>query len=500
MAEKKKKKKNRVLSFAACLALVALLLIGGYELLLVPRGAAFSSQENRMLAERPVLSVRAFFDGSFEDGLESYLSDRFPGRAGIIDFDRDIKQVGSFATWEEYARVAENNVADMEYQEELNEEQTMVTPRPTRTPIPEPTATPIPSLSPAPMPTDEPSPLAADASPADTPAPSDTPEPTSTPVPTATPRPTKPPANAADYPSELRMDFLEGDVKRRCSDCMRYVAQHHCALYDAYASLLPADGVFVVTVVPNSYRANRLLVLDDPKGMVSEVEPFIHAMTADNVIALPTADLLSGPMLEGVYVYFRTDMHWTPYGAYLVVSRMLQEAGETLPPYEAFPKTQESPFLGTLYRDSHSKQMEANPDTLDILTPIHPVRVRRYTRPDTFTEVPFIDENANPRDRYTVYLGGPNGNWTVIERTDLEEVADRKTCLVISDSYGLCAMPFFAEAYDRAILYDSRYYKKGEMGSVADLIESWGVQDIYMIQGDTHFYEETLSKLCNGQF
>ena len=455
MADRRRKKKNRALCFAAWVALIALLLLGGYELLLVPEGAAFSAQENRMLAERPGFSLRAFLDGSFADGVEKYLSDRFPGRAGIIDFDRAAKQVGSFATWEEYARVVENDVAIMEREPEELPDEPIVTPRPTRTPTP----TPEPTETPAPTPTSEPSPLAADASIADTPAPSDTPEPTPTPVPTASPRPTKAPVELAAFPRELHF-----------------------------------------YLVPNSFRASRVLSYADPQGMTSEIEPFIHAVTADNVTALSTADLLSKPLIQGEYVFFRTDMHWTPYGAYLVVSRMLEEAGETLPPYEDFPKTQEHPFLGTLYRDSHSKQMEDNPDTLDILTPLHPVRVRRYTTPDAFEEVPFIDPDANPRDRYTVYLGGPKGNWTVIERTDLAADAEKKTCLVISDSYGLCTMPFFAQAYDRAILYDPRYYEKGNMGSVADLIESWGVRDIYLVAGEGNIYGYPFYSLCNRQF
>ena len=496
MADRRRKKKNRALCFAAWVALIALLLLGGYELLLVPEGAAFSAQENRMLAERPGFSLRAFLDGSFADGVEKYLSDRFPGRAGIIDFDRAAKQVGSFATWEEYARVVENDVAIMEREPEELPDEPIVTPRPTRTPTP----TPEPTETPAPTPTSEPSPLAADASIADTPVPSDTPEPTQTPVPTATPRPTKAPVELSDFPRELHFYLLDGQTKSSAQVQSRNALYTESNLFNAYASLLPEGGVFVMTIVPNSFRASRVLSYADPQGMTSEIEPFIHAVTVDNVTALSTADLLSKPLIQGEYVFFRTDMHWTPYGAYLVVSRMLEEAGETLPPYEDFPKTQEHPFLGTLYRDSHSKQMEDNPDTLDILTPLHPVRVRRYTTPDSFEEVPFIDPDATPRDRYTVYLGGPKGNWTVIERTDLAADAEKKTCLVISDSYGLCTMPFFAQAYDRAILYDPRYYEKGNMGSVADLIESWGVRDIYLVAGEGNIYGYPFYSLCNRQF
>ncbi len=486
MAKKRKKKRNMVPVAVACLVLLLLLAAAVYELLL-PAGPVFSERENRILSEKPAFSWKAFFDGSFADDLERYLADRFPGRMGFIDFTRELRQVGSLATWEEYSLVAESDVADMQDPGEVEEAQPMVTPRPTRTPAPTPTATPEPTPAPTP-------------DPQATLTPTDTPEPTPTPVPTPTPRPTKPPASANDFPGELRVDLLDGTSKRRSYAFMRYKVQRQCSLFDAYASLLPEDGIFAITIVPNAYRANRLLALDDPKGMVSEVEPFIHAMTANNVAAFSTADILSAPMLAGEYVYFRSDMHWTPYGAYLVVSEMLAEAGETLPPYDAFPKTQEHPFLGTLYRDSLNKQMEANPDTLDILTPIRPTVVRRYTTPQKYDEVPFIDDNASPRDRYTVYLGGPKGNWTVVERTDIPEESFEKTCLVISDSYGLCTMPFFAQAYDRAILYDARYYERYVMGAVSGLIESWGVQDIYMILGDAHFSEETFCRLCNAEF
>ena len=440
-----------------------------------------------MLTEKPVLSWEAFINGSFADQLEAYLADHFPGRTVFIDETQELRQLGSLAGWDDYSKIAEMNVADMDNQEELAEELPMVTPRPTRTPSPTPTVMqvletilPEESLFVAPV--------------------ENTPEPTPQIALTPTPRPTKQPVDIADYPSELRVDLIDGTAKRRVFSCMRYIAQKQCDLLDAYASLLPEGGIFAVTIVPNSSRANRLLALKNPNGMTSEIEPFISAITADNVAAFSTADLLSEHILQGEYVFFRTDMHWTPYGAYFVVQEMLREAGESLPPYDEFPKTQEFPFLGTLYRDSHNKQMEKNPDTLDILTPIRPVRVYRYTTPEQYDEISFICEDANPRDRYTVYLGGPKGNWTVVERDDIPQEELQKRCLVITDSYGLCTMPFFAQVYDMAIVYDARFFDKGSMGSVSELIESWGIQDIFMILGDNHFTDETYCKLCNRQF
>jgi hypothetical protein len=38
------------------------------------------------------------------------------------------------------------------------------------------------------------------------------------------------------------------------------------------------------------------------------------------------------------------------------------------------------------------------------------------------------------------------------------------------------------------------------MGSVADLIESWGVRDIYLVAGEGNIYGYPFYSLCNRQF
>lgn len=474
-----------VLPAAAIIAMLLLFLVGAYELFFAPGGPAFSETENRMLAERPAFTLSGYFDRTFSDGTESFLSDRFPLRTGIIRATQDIRQIGNLASYDDLMRVAENNVADMQYREEIPDTEPIVTPRPARTaePTPEPTVTPTENA----------------AAVSETPETAETPEPIATPEPTPTPRPTKAPVNAADFPSQMRCRMLSGEGIRTVYEGEKSRLTKIAALLDAYASLLPEHGVLTFTIIPYSSRANRLLTYKDPQGFSSEVEPFIHAITANNVSAFCAVELLQKPLLEGEYVFFRSDMHWTPYGAYLVISRMMEEAGETLPPYDAFPKEQEYPFLGTIYRDNPTKQMKDNPDTLDILTPVHPVRVLRYETAEQYHEIPLLDREANARDRYTVYLGGP-GNLTLIERTDGGS-GENKTCFVLADSYGLCTVPFFAEAYDRVVLYDPRFYTKKQLGSVSDVIERYGVSDIYVMVGDTHtFFDDTFFASCNSQF
>lgn len=474
---------STILAVTACAALLLLLGFGLFELLFAPKGEVFSEEENRMLAQRPPLSGETLSDGSFTDGVERFLADHFPGRSGVITFTQDLRQVGSLATWEDYARVAEDeSVPVMEYSDDLTATDAPVTPRPTRVP------TPTPAPSPTPTETSVPTDL------------SETPEPTSTPEPTPTPRPTKPPVDLSEWPREFHFYLIDGQKKSAAVTQKRRELENQAALYNAYASLLPEGGRMVITIVPISTRAARIRSYADPQGMTSEIEPFLHAITAENISVISAADLLSEPLLNGEYVYFRSDRHWTPYGAHIVISRCMEEIGETLPPYDSFQKTQEYPFLGTIYRDTRNRELEKDPDTLDLLIPTHPVTVRRYSRPDTYVEVPFIDQNAKPQDRYACYLGGPSGQITVIERTDVDPDKPLRTCFMITDSYGLCTTPYFMEIYDRVIVYDPRYYDKPIMGALSDLIERYEVRDIFLVAGEVDVYDPPYLQLLNRHF
>ena len=475
--------RKRILMISAGIICVLLLCAGVYELFFVSSDKAFSSVENRLLADKPEFSLKDFISGDFGEKAEQFLLDHFPFRDNLIMMSKEVRQIGSISTFEDSAKIIEIETEDVQItEEEETEEDVIVTPRPTKTPGP--TESPVPvTETPAPQET-----VRAEAT--------STPVPTDTPEPTATIKPTKAPADVNDFPSTLSFYTLFNDGKQRNFSHTRAEVYRQCSLFDSYASLLPDDGVFVMTIVPNSSRATRLMARNNPQGLTSEIEPFIHAMTCDKVTAFSTADLLSKPLLDGEYVFFRSDMHWTPWGAYYAVQKMMDEAQEELPAYSDFPCTQEYPFLGTIYRDSQSKELKNNPDTLDILTTSHPVQVLRYTNKTTCSEIPLIKENASSRDRYTVYLGGSAGPWTEIVNSE----GNGRTCLVITDSYGLCTLPMFAEVYSRVFYYDPRYYSVKQMGHVSELIEENSVTDIFMIIGELHAFDDSFFTFCNRHF
>ena len=61
----------------------AFIALFGILYLVLPK-ANFSDQEKRVLADFPEVSVKSVFSGSFEDGLETWMSDHIPGRETLV--------------------------------------------------------------------------------------------------------------------------------------------------------------------------------------------------------------------------------------------------------------------------------------------------------------------------------------------------------------------------------------------------------------------------------
>ncbi len=76
-----KKKVPFVIAYWWCMALF---LLGLLPFILGNREGGVSEKENRTLQALPKLSASAWWDGSFAEGLENYLSDQMPGRDAIL--------------------------------------------------------------------------------------------------------------------------------------------------------------------------------------------------------------------------------------------------------------------------------------------------------------------------------------------------------------------------------------------------------------------------------
>ncbi len=447
------------------MALLALL--GIYYLLFAPRNSEYSQAENRTLAAFPDISLENILSGKFGEEMESYLLDRFPGRNGAIYITDRLENALSFASHDEYLLVAQGpeDLLDTgvtpEDLDDLLNDFTQETTAPT---APEETVPP------------------KTTAPTEDTVPSQPPEETTAPT-------AKPPLTIEDFPSKLYVYMDTGKGEKTIASYSRSRVAAVTSVLNKYAKLLPEDGNLLFTVVPQSQYANRFVNAKEKVSFYATWDDVVNGLGDDNVHAFDTAEVLSQAIQAGEYVYFRTDMHWTPYGSYLLYSQMVRQACKTPCSYtEDFDLTVEALFRGTYYRDNPSAYMDVEPDTLDLLMPKFPLEWRRTTGKDEYKLIDFLNFDAKKNDRYTVYLGGPAGPWTYAECDN----GETENCLVITDSFGLGYIPFLTCNYKQVHYYDPRYYESKTVGySVSEMIEMYDIQDIYVVVGDLHSFESS---------
>lgn len=475
--------------------LVLLSVLGVYYIFFAPTESAYSEEENRNLAAFPDYDISSLISGDFMSNIETYLLDRFPGRNTVISKTNKMKSFLSLATHEEYMLIADgpkDQLDSEEYLEDIDsllQELAKASPTPASTPAP--TATQAPTASPSPEPT-------ASAAPELTPAATTSPTvtPTATPTPTPSPTPSENPpieqktaVNESDFPETLGV-YMQADGKlSTISTYSRTNVMAVTAVLNRYAGLLPENGKLMFTVVPQSVYANRFVNAQNKESFYADWDDVVNGFGSNNVYAFDTAEILTDAIKEGSYVYFRTDMHWNPYGSYLVYREMAARAGVEPCNYDTgFTHSMEEPFRGTYYRDNPSAYETVTPDSLDLLMPNNPLEWRRTTGKDTYKLIDFLDFNAKKNDRYTVYLGGPAGPWTYAE----VESDAKENCLLLTDSFGLGYLPFLTANYKQVHYYDPRYFDKNTVGyTVAEMIEKHNIQDIYVVIGDLHSFKSS---------
>lgn len=458
--------------YKVCIALWMLLLVmlGCYYLFLASRGSEYSEAENRTLAGFPEVTAESVFSGRFGEEFEVWLLDHFPARDSVISAINQLKSTASFATYEEYLLIAEDvtdNLSQGDYQEALD---AILADLNSATVPPETTVPPTEATETQP-----------ETEPAENP-----------------PIVEKPEATAEDYPQTLGIYMDTGNGDRATQSYYRDNVVAATAVLNKYAELLPENGKLMFTIGPPAYTVNQFVNAKEKVSFYSTWDEVINGLGNDNVYAFDSCEILGEGVKEGHYMSFRTDNHWTPYGAYLIYSQMAAQAGKELCSYtEDFTITVEENFRGTYYRDNPSAYGGAKPDTLELLMPKTQVEYRKITGPDTYEVVDFLKMNAKSNDRYTVYLGGPGGPWHYVE-CDNDET---ENCLVVTDSFGLTVIPFLTHNYKQVHYYDARYFSKSTVGyNVAEMMEKYNIQDVYVIVAEFNSFSSSfLLKHVNAQ-
>ncbi|MBR1470494.1 MAG: hypothetical protein IJ600_02480 [Lachnospiraceae bacterium] len=154
-------------------------------------------------------------------------------------------------------------------------------------------------------------------------------------------------------------------------------------------------------------------------------------------------------------LFYRTDHHWTVYGAYIGYQAWCEARGITpLPLTDYVTETVSEDFRGTIYSKLNDPYFGA--DT--IISCRHPDWRLQVLYPDTgeVTDSPYNPEYLTQKDQYSYFLN--NIHPMVIITNDAVESG---AVAVVKDSYANCFVPFLLNHYHTVYVFDTRYYKGG---------------------------------------
>ena len=228
-------------------------------------------------------------------------------------------------------------------------------------------------------------------------------------------------------------------------------------------------------IVPSSY-----MVLSEklPTGLgnldqYARMEELFAGAAAPNLTAVDPTALLTAHKEDSIY--YKTDHHWTCYGAYLGYLSYLESVeGKTPVEYESLPKHQVADFYGTYY--SKAKLFNTVPDVIEWFDPA----VEQVTIDGEEVNGLHDLQKFEERDKYGAFLRGNNG-LTVIKSS--AGPGDGSRILVIKDSYGNSFVPYLLYNYDEVQVVDLR----AMAGKMSDLLAENDYDDILLLYSFMNF-------------
>ncbi len=243
-----------------------------------------------------------------------------------------------------------------------------------------------------------------------------------------------------------------------------------------YALIAPT----AVSVLSDKLPATA--VPDDQNAYISEVDA---RLTDAGARVIDVRETFAEHKDEGLY--YKSDHHWTTYGAYLAFRQACEVMGldADAAPFEAVEVAND--FDGTL--KSKSGYFFAPSDPIEVYLPSgegvaegkHNYLVT-YVDEQRVESSPYNVEALNQKDKYQVFMGG---NHPVVR---IETLADNhEVLLVVKDSYANCFVPFMAEEYSKVVVVDPRYY----FDDIATLMSSEEVTQVLFLYNATTYAEDT---------
>lgn len=231
--------------------------------------------------------------------------------------------------------------------------------------------------------------------------------------------------------------------------------EQYIDMVNFYAEKLPSSINLYSMLIPT--QVDFMPFYSTVGDSQSESIRYFSEHFSERVKNISVYDTLKEHFLNDEYVYFRTDHHWTQLGAYYAYEKMSESMDFTTVPIEEFEKNSISDFTGYLYSQAEASYLSEHKDSIDYYKSV--LNDLEYSAV-TYSYIPGEAFNYSGKmfdlgkgASYTMFLGGDQ---PYIEINTLS--GNKKTLVMIKDSYSNALIPWLACSYSKIIVIDARTF------------------------------------------
>ncbi|MEK4509915.1 DHHW family protein [Paenibacillus sp. FSL K6-2524] len=216
----------------------------------------------------------------------------------------------------------------------------------------------------------------------------------------------------------------------------------------------------------------------------AEVNGFIGEQLKDSLSFMDGFDFLVPAAHDPTQIYFRTDHHWTTYGAYLAYQAYAEKMGWKAKQESEFTiESVTDSFLGSYHTRGQFSRLEG--DTIQVYLPKQPTPSEMYIADTDETISGLYDSSyLEKKDKYSYFLGGVHALMTITSQLEPADIEQQKL-LVIKDSYAHSVLPFLALHVPEIHVIDLRYYN----GNISEYMTANEISDVLMLFNTTTFVD-----------
>lgn len=418
----------QIASFALTIAIISI--IG----LIIPLRPKESVSEKRKLAEFPKITFDSLKSGDFFDGFNTWYSDSYPGREGLVALNSKIKSYyGIKSLKDDTVKIH----GDVQKGDDIPDEY----------------------------------------------------DPNAVVTENSTSEENYDKIDANGDSQSIGAVFVVGNRAFEYYNFSQAQANNYISSMNKLAEKLSGKAKVYDMIVPTSIG---ITLPDSYMGHINSSDQqkaidYINSGLNSQIVKVPILKTLMSHRSE--YIYFNTDHHWTQLGAYYAYCDFAKSAGITANPLDKYEKVEFDGFLGTFYNDTGKiPELKSNPDTIYAYKPNSSAKMVYTDAKGQQISWPIVnDVSKYPESiKYSCFIAGDNP-YTEIHNP---QITDGSSIMVVKESFGNALVPFLVENYENVYVIDYRHFT----GSISKIITDKKIDTVLYINNVSAIRNPNLMK------